>query len=89
VFGTDLPALPGTDVRGVRLNPDDPLASQWTVIVIGAHFAGALLAQRNDENHHDSANRYRSADTYDYVVSYDRDVVIAAARPLLDRLLPG
>jgi EAL domain-containing protein (putative c-di-GMP-specific phosphodiesterase class I) len=89
VFGTDLPALPGPDVRGVRLHPDDPLASQWTVIVIGAHFAGALLAQRNNENHHDSASRYRSADTYDYVVSYDRDVVIAAARPLLDRLLPG
>ena len=88
VFSTDLPALPRADVRGSCLRPDDPLAREWSVIVIGPHFAGALLARRRDAHGPDEVYTTSRTRGYDYVISHDRDVVISAARPLLDRLQP-
>jgi len=45
VFATDLAAEPTTGVRGVALSHADPLTDEWSVIVIGPHFTGALLAR--------------------------------------------
>lgn len=37
-----MPADPAPDIRGRALFRDDPLAAEWTVIVVGDRFAGGL-----------------------------------------------
>ena len=79
VLGRNMPGTPGPGIRGAELDPTDPLCREWTVIVLGAHFAAALLARE----------RERGATTalFDFVVTHDRDVVIAAALPLIKRIV--
>ena len=50
------------------------------MIVVGNRFAGGVFARRRD--------RFATGpgQAYDLVVSSDRDVVLAAATPLLDRI---
>jgi EAL domain-containing protein (putative c-di-GMP-specific phosphodiesterase class I) len=79
VLGRDMPPDPGPGIRGARLDPTDPLLGQWSLVVLGPHFAAALLAKERDEPELET--------TFDFVVTYDRDLVIAAARPLLKRVL--
>jgi EAL domain-containing protein (putative c-di-GMP-specific phosphodiesterase class I) len=81
VLGRDMPNVPAPCVSGTALDPDDPLSSEWVVIVLGAHFAAALVA------------RHRSADAveldercYEYAITYDRRLVIAAAQSLMQRI---
>jgi DICT domain-containing protein len=76
VLGRDMPLEPGPGIRGADLGPADPVAREWTVIVLGSHFAAALLAKERG-----------SERLFDFVVTHDRDVVIAAARPLIKRIL--
>ena len=84
VLGRDMPPQPGPGIRGTRLDPADPLGREWAVIVLGAHFAAALLARERD---HDPSSPER---VFEFVVTHDRDLVIAAARPVLKRVLaPG
>ena len=85
VFGQHLPASPADGVRGVDLQPSDPLCAEWDVLVLGPHFAGALVAHDLGDHGPDSERRF------DYTVTYDREQVLAAAEPLLRRLpdLPG
>lgn len=80
VYGPGMPADPAPDIRGCAVSQDDPLAAEWTVIVVGNRFAGGVFARRRD--------RFTAGpgQTYDLVVSDDRDVVLAAATPLLERL---
>jgi DICT domain-containing protein len=81
VLGRDMPADPAPGVRGARLAHGDPIADEWCLLVLGPHFAGALLAKLAVDG--------RSADDriFDFVITFDRDVVIAAARPLIKRVL--
>ena len=81
VVGRDMRTDPAPGVRGARLADGDPVGSQWCVLVIGPHFAGALLTKLAADG--------RSADEriFDFTLTFDRDVVIAAARPLLKRVL--
>jgi diguanylate cyclase (GGDEF)-like protein/PAS domain S-box-containing protein len=44
-FGVGLAAEPVHGVRGAELAADDPLAGEWSVVVLGPHFAGALVAR--------------------------------------------
>ena len=81
VFSRDMPARPVPGIRGARLDPADPLGREWAVIVLGAHFAAALLARERDDST-DSRER-----VFDFVVTHDRELVIAAARPVLKRVL--
>jgi DICT domain-containing protein len=83
VLGVDMPPEPEPQIRGGRLDPDDPLAREWSVIVLGPHFAGALIAREHDRGGPDDLRRF------DFLITHDRDAVIAAARPLLNRLLPA
>jgi len=80
VYGPGMPADPAPNIRGCAVAPDDPLASEWTVIVVGNRFAGGVFARRRD--------RYAAGpgQAYELIVSDDRDVVLAAATPLLDRI---
>ena len=60
--------LDGT--RGARLPDDHRLADEWSVVVVGPHYAGALVARR-------------SGDGYDFAVTHDRTLVVEAGRALL------
>lgn len=76
-LGRDMPPEPAPQVRGGRLDPDDPLGRQWIVIAIGTHYAVALLAlDRGDA----VAEHDRS---FDFVITHDRRLVIQAAQHLL------
>jgi EAL domain-containing protein (putative c-di-GMP-specific phosphodiesterase class I) len=81
-LGVGLRDEPGSRVRGAELEPDDPLAGEWSVVVLGPHFAGALVAQDLGDTGPQSERRFRFATTY------DRDLVVAAARTLLERVAP-
>ena len=45
VFAEGMPAVPVPGVRGHDVPADDPLLQEWTIAVVGPHFAGALLAR--------------------------------------------
>ncbi|HWH93228.1 MAG TPA: diguanylate cyclase [Baekduia sp.] len=82
-FGIDLPAEPIRGVRGAPLDPDDPLAGEWSVIVLGPHFAGALVGRDlGDTDRADYDRRFA------FTTIYDRPLVIAAARTLVARIAP-
>lgn len=80
-FAQDMPLVPGPRIRGCPLSADDPLIGEWDVIVIGSQFAGGMFARERPAG----ADGVRA---FDLIVSYDRELILAAARPLLDRLTP-
>jgi diguanylate cyclase (GGDEF)-like protein/PAS domain S-box-containing protein len=82
-FGVGLPAEPVHGVRGAQLDADDPVAGEWSVIVLGPHFAGALVAR--DLGDTGCAERDRR---FAFAMVYDRGLVIAAARTLVSRIAP-
>lgn len=82
VFGTAVTAEPAAGVRGVPLEDQDRLADEWDVVVLGPHFAGALLARDLGDDGPDADRRF------DYRVVYQRELVVAAARRLLLRVPP-
>jgi diguanylate cyclase (GGDEF)-like protein/PAS domain S-box-containing protein len=82
-FGIGLPATPIHGVRGAELAGDDALAGEWSVVVIGPHFAGALVAR--DLGDLDRPDRERR---FSFATVYDRPLVIAAARTLVARIAP-
>lgn len=77
VLGRDMPAEPGRGIRGARLQPADPITQEWVVIVVGVQFAAALLARKRGDD----------ADVFDFVVTHDPGAVIAAARPVIKRIV--
>ena len=56
-----------------HLAPDDPLAREWKVIVLGPHYAVAVTARALDDP---AAGDNR---LFEYVVTHDRDLIIRAA----------
>jgi DICT domain-containing protein len=68
-------------VRGASLSPEDRLAGEWDVVVISPHFAGAFVARDLGEEVADMERRF------EYHLTYDRDRVAEAARPLLERII--
>jgi diguanylate cyclase (GGDEF)-like protein/PAS domain S-box-containing protein len=82
-FGVGLPDEPVHGVRGAQIDADDPLAGEWSVIVLGPHFAGALVGRDlGDTDRPDSDRRFA------FATIYDRSLVIAAARTLMSRIAP-
>lgn len=81
-LGVGLGEEPVSGVRGAHIDPDDPLAGEWSVIVIGPHFAGALVAQDLGDTGRERDRRFV------FTTAYDRGLVIAAARTLLARIAP-
>jgi EAL domain-containing protein (putative c-di-GMP-specific phosphodiesterase class I) len=82
-FGAGMADGPVPGVRGADLAEDDPLAGEWTVIVVGPHYAAALAALDLGDTGRDRDRRFR------FVVTHQRDLVVAAARSLLRRVTPG
>jgi EAL domain-containing protein (putative c-di-GMP-specific phosphodiesterase class I)/DICT domain-containing protein len=86
VLGTGMPAVPEPGVRGGDLAPDDPVCREWSVAVVGPHFAAALVARDLD-----GAPWPAGSDpdrTFDYVLTHDRPLVLEVARSLLARTVP-
>ena len=81
--GAGLASAPAVGVRGASLAETDPLRGEWDVIVVGPHFAGALVARDCGDTGPDLDRRF------DAVITYDRPLVIEAARALLSTLLPA
>ncbi|MGX6606313.1 sensor domain-containing phosphodiesterase [Micromonosporaceae bacterium Da 78-11] len=79
-FGLNDEPVPG--VRGACLGADDPLRGEWNVIVVGPHRAAALVARDLGD---DCADRERR---FDFAVTYDRTLVVEAARSMLGWLAP-
>ncbi|WP_258727029.1 sensor domain-containing phosphodiesterase [Cellulomonas sp. NS3] len=79
-LGEDMPAEPAPGVRGWALDAHDPLVEEWTVLVLGAHAASALVARAAG---HADADGDRP---FDMVVTHDRALVTAAARAVVRRL---
>ena len=82
-FAVGLAEEPVHGVRGAQLDPDDALAGEWSVIVLGPHFAGALVGR--DLGDVDCADGERR---FAFATVYERGLVIAAARTLLSRIAP-
>ncbi|GAB2696973.1 diguanylate cyclase domain-containing protein [Thalassiella azotivora] len=83
VLGVDMDDEPAPGVRGQALAEDDPFVHEWTVAVVSPHFAGALIARDCGDDTAEADRRF------DYVVTYDRDVVLRAASLVLRRLSGG
>jgi hypothetical protein len=79
-LGTGMSPEPILGVRGAPLSPDDPLRGEWVVAVVGAHYAGALIAHDLGDTGPDRDRRFAFILTHDYVT------VLAAARSLLERV---
>jgi DICT domain-containing protein len=58
------------------------LAGEWTVVVVGSHYAGALIAKDLGDTGPERDRRF------EFLVSHDRTLVLDAARSLLSRLVP-
>ena len=81
-LGEGLPPAPLPGVRGAALDPADPVRGEWDVVVLAPHFAAALLARDLGEDGPDGRR------TFEYALTYDRDVVVAAGHALLSRVAP-
>jgi EAL domain-containing protein (putative c-di-GMP-specific phosphodiesterase class I) len=86
IFASGLSVDPESKVREIALDPSDPLCEEWTVVVLGPHHCVALLARElypegPDEVEDDNDRRF------EFTITYDRDLVTAAARNMLDRML--
>jgi EAL domain-containing protein (putative c-di-GMP-specific phosphodiesterase class I) len=82
-LGVGMPPHPAPGVRGTALSADDPLAREWTVVVLGAHSCGALIARDLGDTGADGDREF------EFVVSYDRSLITAAAHSLVGRLTTG
>jgi EAL domain-containing protein (putative c-di-GMP-specific phosphodiesterase class I) len=85
-FAQGMPLDPGPRIRGCPLLADDPLVGEWNVIVIGSQFAGGMFAKERIVATEAAGGKGRE---FDLIVSQDRDLVLAAARPLIHRLPPA
>lgn len=79
-LGVDMPSTPIQGVRGASLSSDDPLCSEWVIAVVGAHYAGALIAHDLGDTGPDQDRRFAFTLTHDYVT------VLATARSLLEHV---
>ncbi len=81
-LGVGLGEEPVRGVRGAHIPEGDPLAGEWSVVIVGPHFTGALVAQDLGDDGPDPERRFV------FATAYDRALVIAAARTLLGRVAP-
>jgi EAL domain-containing protein (putative c-di-GMP-specific phosphodiesterase class I) len=82
VYAADMPAQPGPRIRGCPVIDDDPMAEEWNVIVMGSYFAGGLFARPQPQQ---TGERDR---VFDVIVTYERNLILEAARSLIGRLPP-
>lgn len=82
IFGRGLTHNLAPGVRGVDLDPEDPLCEQWIVLILGPHHCAALIAREQDAVGSAPERERR----FDLAITYDRVLVTLVARSLLDRI---
>ncbi|MFI1990648.1 EAL domain-containing protein [Actinoplanes sp. NPDC020271] len=80
--GAGLSDEPAPGVRGAHLDGADSMHGEWNVIVVGPHRAAALVARDLGDDGPDGDRRF------DFALTHDRRLVVAAARSLLRCLAP-
>lgn len=80
--GQGMAVEPVPGVRGASLQIGDPLSDEWTVIVVSPHYTAALIARDCGDSGPQPLRRF------DFCVTHDRTLVLAAATALMSRLLP-
>jgi EAL domain-containing protein (putative c-di-GMP-specific phosphodiesterase class I) len=73
---------PAPGVRGADLAADDPLHQEWTVVAVGTHYTGALIAKDLGDPGPDLERRFL------FTLTHDHGTVLAAATSLLSRVQP-
>ncbi len=91
VFGSGLTEMPARGVRGVDLDPGEPLSREWALVIIGPHFAAVLAARLKAATATNSstaidADTIEADTTWEYVLSHNRDVAVRAASTLMHRI---
>jgi EAL domain-containing protein (putative c-di-GMP-specific phosphodiesterase class I) len=81
-LGAGMQPDPTPGVRGASLGPTDELRGEWTVVVVGAHYTGALIARDLGDDGPDLDRRF------EFVLTHDSETVLSAARILLGRISP-
>ena len=84
VVASGMTTAPGIGVRGGALESCHPIADEWTVTVVGPHDAAALIARKRTDVETDIDDE----EVFEYVITHDRETVIAAARSLMQYLQP-
>jgi EAL domain-containing protein (putative c-di-GMP-specific phosphodiesterase class I) len=69
-------------IRGADLATADTLRGEWTVVVVGTHYAGALIARDLGDRGPDLERRF------EFALTHDHESVLSAARSLLGRIKP-
>jgi EAL domain-containing protein (putative c-di-GMP-specific phosphodiesterase class I) len=82
-IGAGMPARPLPGVFGGPLAADDPLCAEWIVVAIGPHFAAALVARDLGDSGPEPRRRF------DFAITHDRALAVAAGQALLPAVLPG
>ena len=81
-LGAGMPDQVVPGLRGSQLAPDDPVSSEWDLVVVSPHFAAAIVARERFDAHPEEGR------AFDYVLTYDRTLVVDVARTLMTRALP-
>jgi EAL domain-containing protein (putative c-di-GMP-specific phosphodiesterase class I) len=81
-LGMNLSDEPAPGVRGAHFGAGDALRGEWNVLLVGPHQAAALVARDLGDAGPEAERRFAFATTY------DRALVVAAARSLLHWLAP-
>jgi EAL domain-containing protein (putative c-di-GMP-specific phosphodiesterase class I) len=80
ILGPTMAPFDSSNVRATKIRAGDSLAREWNVIVLGSHYAGALAARDLRDSGPEDERRY------EYVITHDRDLILASARSLLRRI---
>ncbi len=81
-LGTDLSDEPAPGVRGAHFGAGDVLRGEWNVLVVGPHQAAGLVARDLGDTGPEPERRFA------FAMTYERSLVVAAARSLLHWLAP-
>ncbi|CAB4918394.1 unannotated protein [freshwater metagenome] len=76
IIGPGFSAEPVPGVRGAAVHSDDPAADEHAIAVVAPHFAAALVAH----------GRPGDGSLFDYVLTHDRERVVAVAAALAARV---
>jgi EAL domain-containing protein (putative c-di-GMP-specific phosphodiesterase class I) len=79
-LGVGLDTTPEPGIRGASPWRVEPLRGEWNVCAVGPYYAAAFVARDLGDTGPDHARRF------DFVMTHDRDLVIAATRALMVRL---
>ncbi|MDO8188420.1 EAL domain-containing protein [Conexibacter sp. JD483] len=82
-LGAGLGPAPAVNVVGADLAADDALRQEWTVVVLAPTYAAALVGRDLGDDPLVTPAKERR---YRFVLTHDRDLVVAAARSLAARL---